>query len=104
MLLSGITFKNKQIKMNERFIDMDETGQWLGSSVVGNEKDVRITISTFTQIDPNSIQSNELCKSVLPNPYKKRGISYMKRFFERLSRRILITFYFNQEEFIYLGN
>ena len=42
-LLSGVTFTNRQIKMNERIhikiIDMDETGQWLGSLAVGNERE-----------------------------------------------------------------
>jgi hypothetical protein len=41
LLFSGITFTNKQIKMNERIhmkiIDIDQTGQWLGSLAIGNE-------------------------------------------------------------------
>jgi hypothetical protein len=40
LIISGITFTSKQIKPNERIymkiIDVDETGQWLGSLAIGN--------------------------------------------------------------------
>ncbi len=41
-MIVGITFTSKPIKMNERIymkiVDIDETGQWLGSLAIGNEK------------------------------------------------------------------
>ena len=60
-------------------------------------KKFRIIILGFTQIDPDSIQRQELCKSALPNLCQKTGTSYMKRIFEKLTRGIIITFYYNQE-------
>jgi hypothetical protein len=40
LIISGITFTSKQIKVNERIymkiIDVDESGQWLGSLAIGN--------------------------------------------------------------------
>ncbi|CAF1108707.1 unnamed protein product [Adineta ricciae] len=92
---NGVTFTSKPIKMNERIhmkiIDIDETGQWLGSLAIG-----------FTQIDPSSIHREDLCKSALPNLCHKDGISYMKRIFEKLTREIVITFYFNQDGGFYM--
>jgi hypothetical protein len=42
LIISGITFTSKQIKVNERIymkiIDVDESGQWLGSLAIGNER------------------------------------------------------------------
>ncbi len=41
-ILTGVTFTNKQIKMNEhicmKIIDIDESGQWLGSLAIGKER------------------------------------------------------------------
>ncbi|CAF1472142.1 unnamed protein product [Adineta steineri] len=92
---NGVTFTNKQIKMNERIhmkiIDVDETGQWLGSLAIG-----------FTQIDPDSIQRKDLCKSSLPNLCFKDGISYIKRISDKLTRQIIITFYYNQDGAFYI--
>ena len=89
-IVAGITFTSKRMNPNERIymkiIDVDETGQWLGSLAIG-----------FTQIDPDTIQRNELCKSALPNLCQKTGITYIKRIFEKLTREIIITFYYNQE-------
>lgn len=38
-LFSGITFTNKQIKANEyicmKIVEVDESGQWLGSLAIG---------------------------------------------------------------------
>ncbi|UJR16205.1 hypothetical protein I4U23_003115 [Adineta vaga] len=91
----GVTFTNRQIKKNERIhmkiVDIDETGQWLGSLAIG-----------FTQIDPNSIRKEDLCKSALPNLCQKDGISYMKRICDKLTREIIITFYYNQDGGFYI--
>ena len=48
-------------------------------------------------MDPDTIQRQELCKSALPNFCQKTGTSYVKRIFEKLTREIIITFYYNQE-------
>ncbi|CAF3368499.1 unnamed protein product [Rotaria sp. Silwood1] len=95
LLLPGITFTNKQIQMNEhihmQIVDIDESGQWLGSLAIG-----------FIQMDPGSIQRHELCKSAIPNICQKTGISYVKRIFERLTRQTVITFYYNQDGAFYI--
>ncbi|CAF1106698.1 unnamed protein product [Rotaria sordida] len=92
---NGITFTNKPINMNEhihmKIIDIDESGQWLGSLAIG-----------FIQINPDSIQRQELCKSAIPNICQKTGISYVKRIFERLTRQTVITFYYNQDGAFYI--
>ncbi|CAF3372424.1 unnamed protein product [Rotaria sp. Silwood1] len=92
---NGITFTNKQIQMNEhihmQIVDIDESGQWLGSLAIG-----------FIQMDPGSIQRHELCKSAIPNICQKTGISYVKRIFERLTRQTVITFYYNQDGAFYI--
>ncbi|CAF2400843.1 unnamed protein product [Rotaria sp. Silwood2] len=92
---NGITFTNKQIKMNEhvhmKIVDIDESGQWLGSLAIG-----------FIQIDPGSIQRHELYKSAIPSICQKTGVSYVKRIFERLTRQTVITFYYNQEGAFYI--
>ncbi len=40
--VAGVTFTDKPINMNERIymkiVDIDESGQWLGSLAIGNEK------------------------------------------------------------------
>ena len=41
-VVAGITFTNKQIKINERIcmkiVDIDESGQWLGSLAIGKAR------------------------------------------------------------------
>jgi hypothetical protein len=41
-IIVGITFTSKQIKINERIymkiLDIDESGQWLGSLAIGKER------------------------------------------------------------------
>ena len=104
----GVTFTSRQIKLNERvhmeIVDVDESGQWLGSLAIGRKYPWRYRACVestaavgFTQVDPDSIQRSDLCKSALPNLCQKDGASYIKRIFEKLSRQIVITFYYNQE-------
>ncbi|CAF1197888.1 unnamed protein product, partial [Rotaria sordida] len=64
----GITFTNRQIKMNEYIhirIDSNESRILMGSLAIG-----------FTQIDPNTIQIHELCKSAVPKICQKTGLSF----------------------------
>ncbi|CAF4036376.1 unnamed protein product, partial [Rotaria sordida] len=71
----GITFTNRQIEMNEYIhirIDSNESRILMGSLAIG-----------FTQIDPNTIQIHELCKSAVPNICQKTGLSYVKRIFDK---------------------
>jgi len=41
-VVSGVTFTNRQIQANERIcmkiIDIDESGQWLGSLAIGKKR------------------------------------------------------------------
>lgn len=86
-----------------KIIDIDESGQWLGSLAIGKERNnwiyeiLESSFLGFTHIDPNTIGIQDLCKSALPNLCQKTGTSYVKRIFERLTRQIIITFYYNQE-------
>jgi len=86
-----------------KIIDIDESGQWLGSLAIGKKRNKWIyeilesSFLGFTQIDPNTIRGQDLCKSALPNLCQKSGTSYIKRIFEKLTRQIIITFYYNQE-------
>ncbi|CAF0976641.1 unnamed protein product [Rotaria magnacalcarata] len=91
----GITFTNKQIKINERIhmkiVDIDQSGQWLGSLAIG-----------FIQTNPDNIQSRDLCKSAIPSICQKTVVSYVKRIFDKLTRNTVITFYYNQEGAFYM--
>ncbi|CAF1034839.1 unnamed protein product [Rotaria sordida] len=92
----GITFTNRQIEMNEYIhirIDSNESRILMGSLAIG-----------FTQIDPNTIQIHELCKSAVPNICQKTGLSYVKRIFDKLTNQTVISFYYNQEGAFYIFN
>ena len=102
---SGITFTNRQIQINERvhikITDLDETGQWLGSLCIGTYKtrasrDASCDHSGFTQIDPSSLQKQDLCKSAIPNLCRKSGVSYVRRLCDDFSKQMVITFYYTR--------
>lgn len=86
----GITFTDRPININERIhlkiLEVDETRQWCGSLAIG-----------FTQVDPNTINQEDLPKSALPNLSLMNKFSYVKRLYETLSKQLCIVFYYNPE-------
>ncbi|CAF1291469.1 unnamed protein product [Adineta steineri] len=86
----GITFTDKPVNINERIhlkiVEVDETRQWCGSLAIG-----------FTQVDPNTIQQEDLPKSALPNLSSTNNFSYVKRLYETLTKQLCIIFYYNPE-------